>query len=454
MGKAKSVRSSFMTNEETRDKQTMDLLKVDSKHPRRLISRENSKLEYKQSFNWGSKAKYARTMAAFANNAGGFIVFGVKDSPHDIVGVDQERFERLDPSRVTEYLNSTFAPELDWEMFQIDLVGVQLGVIAVASAKEKPIVCIKGDGKDLQEAEIYYRYRGQSGRIRYPELQSLIAEGQRRERAAFLKHLRNIVRIGPENVGVLDLVDGKLTGHGGSLIVNQELLNQIQFIREGHFTERDEERKPTLRVVGEVEEVQANVLRKVGTIIRPMVIGQEELMLGFLRQEHPQAPVEYLRQACRESSTNMPIYHFALVANIDTKQLRELIVKEKPNRKALLNRLDGATIQAVGSLQLETPASIQRKEIFDILNAGELNRLVRYGNIRLFEAISHYMPTSPPLALMAALVKLVEDEFERMNSNERSLCRKAVAHLDEVLNQDECSRLSNFELTSRQTVHS
>ena len=56
-------------------------------NPLRLVSRENSRLEYKRTFNWNSRANYAKTMAAFANNDGGFIFFGVEDSPHDVVGV-------------------------------------------------------------------------------------------------------------------------------------------------------------------------------------------------------------------------------------------------------------------------------------------------------------------------------------------------------------------------------
>jgi len=44
----------------------------------RIISRESSQLEFKESFNWLSKDKYAKSMAAFANNRGGFIIFGSK----------------------------------------------------------------------------------------------------------------------------------------------------------------------------------------------------------------------------------------------------------------------------------------------------------------------------------------------------------------------------------------
>jgi len=75
-------------------------LRVDAKYPGRLSSRENSRPEYKESYNWGSRARYARTMEAFANNLGGFVVFGVKDSPRDLVGLASAGLDRIDTAKV------------------------------------------------------------------------------------------------------------------------------------------------------------------------------------------------------------------------------------------------------------------------------------------------------------------------------------------------------------------
>ena len=49
------------------------LLRLDANNPTRLTSRENSRLEYKERFHWANRAKYAKTLAAFANASGGFI---------------------------------------------------------------------------------------------------------------------------------------------------------------------------------------------------------------------------------------------------------------------------------------------------------------------------------------------------------------------------------------------
>ena len=51
-----------------------------------LKSRESNTVEFKESFNKSNTPKYAKTMAAYANNRGGYIIFGVKDNPRKIVG--------------------------------------------------------------------------------------------------------------------------------------------------------------------------------------------------------------------------------------------------------------------------------------------------------------------------------------------------------------------------------
>ena len=416
------------------------LLRLDPSNPDRLVSRENSRLEYKETFNWSNRAKYAKTMAAFANHIGGFIVFGIKDSPHDLVGVNADRFDGLDPSQVAGYLNSAFAPEIEWEAFRIEIAGIQLGVLAVRPAVARPVMCIKNDGSELREADIYYRYRGRSERIRYPELQHLLVASQERERDAWLKHLSKVARIGVENVGVVDLVDGELSGPGGRLIVSSELLEKVQFVRDGHFTERHDDGAPTLRLVGEVEVVAPGSLSPVKTIVRPLAIGEKELVRGFLRQEHPPAPTEYVKQACREISRYMPVYHFARTAGLGLNALRDRVVCESARRNGLLDRIDGATVVPVGSLDSGSPSSNERRRILKLLQAGNTDGLRRANRTRLLEAVTHFQPPNPPIELLKLLVDLMEEGFNKLNSLERSLYRKAVACLDEALNRPACAQ--------------
>ena len=426
-----------MQTETTLTTELKGLLRLDEDDPTRLASRENSRLEYKASFNWANRAKYGKTLAAFANTSGGFIVFGVADSPRRLVGVNDEKFDVFDSAQFSAYLNSAYAPELEWEIFSTHFGGVRLGVLWVSSAKERPVVSLKGDNKEgIRESDIYYRYRARSQRIGYPELQGLLRERQERERDAWFEHLSRVGRIGVENVGLLDLVDGELSGRGGRLLVSSDLLKKVQFIREGHFTQSAQPGAPTLRLLGDVEAVSPGSLAPVRTVARPLVIGEKEILLGFLRQEQPEAPVEYIRQACRETSQYMPIYHFARSANLGIDELRDLVSGEQRRRNKIVGRIEGTRVSPVGALDATTPQALERREILDALDRNDVDSLYARDRVRLFEAITHFVPVSIPVSLLEFLTEFVQNEFYSRHSSERTISRKAVAHLDEVMNYD------------------
>lgn len=80
-----------------------------------LKSRESNTVEFKESFNKNSTAKYAKTMAAYSNNRGGYIIFGVKDNPRMIIGLKNDNFENMSQEQFSETINSLFAPAMDWD---------------------------------------------------------------------------------------------------------------------------------------------------------------------------------------------------------------------------------------------------------------------------------------------------------------------------------------------------
>lgn len=62
-----------------------ELLKL--KADNTLYHRENSTLEFKEQFNFAGLADYLKDFAAFANNNGGYLIFGVKDKPRTLIGM-------------------------------------------------------------------------------------------------------------------------------------------------------------------------------------------------------------------------------------------------------------------------------------------------------------------------------------------------------------------------------
>ena len=46
-----------------------------------IHGRESTTIEYKESYNHSGMAQYFKTMVVFANAEGGYIIFGIGDSP-------------------------------------------------------------------------------------------------------------------------------------------------------------------------------------------------------------------------------------------------------------------------------------------------------------------------------------------------------------------------------------
>ncbi len=221
----------------------------------KIISRESGWLEFKEQFNWLSKDKYAKSMVAFANNKGGYIVFGIKDKPRELVGLQSNNFESTDEAKITAYLNEVFSPEIIFEKLVIKVRSKNIGVLYAHQAKHKPIVCSKNDG-DLKESDIFYRYNARSERIKYPELKTLLDEIKTEERKSWMEHLEKISKIGPTNTAILDVVGGEIKGRGGTLVIDRKLVPKLKFIKEGNFKESG---KPVLKLVGDVKPVSVIV---------------------------------------------------------------------------------------------------------------------------------------------------------------------------------------------------
>jgi predicted HTH transcriptional regulator len=195
-----------------------EIFKFDPEHDDRLASRESSKLDFKESFNLGSADEYSRTMAAFANTAGGYLVFGVKDKPRNLIGLKSDNFDSVDPAKVTQALNERFAPEIHWEPYIHSVKGKKVGIIYIYEASRKPVVCLRSS-KEIQEGAIYYRYRGRTEKIRYPELRELLDAELKRERALWMNHFQRMATIGIENVGMLNTLTGEISGSQRTFLI-------------------------------------------------------------------------------------------------------------------------------------------------------------------------------------------------------------------------------------------
>jgi hypothetical protein len=221
-----------------------------------IKSRERNDLEYKESFGQRSWAKYAKTMAAFANNRGGYIVFGVKDNPRQIVGVNAA-FRNFEQEKFTEYLNSYFAPEILWETGIVEIGEKAIGFIFTEEAYNKPIIAQKVESSErIASGDVFYRYRARSEKIKYAEMYHIIEDRAFKEKEKLLKLFEVIRKSETANLGIVNYDKGSFsTPLGIDVAIDRKLVIQVlrkaKYIKEGSFNETDGE--PVLKVTGNID---------------------------------------------------------------------------------------------------------------------------------------------------------------------------------------------------------
>ncbi len=318
------------------------IFKKSMKNPQLIGTNEGITIEYKESFGWKSLSEYFRTMAAFANRDGGYIIYGIKNNPHQLIGLNGnslDNFEEIDKAVWTTNLRDCFSSEIKWDRISYLYEGKTYGVLYTYSADRKPIVSKKDIG-ELQKAAIYYRYNSQSTKIEFAELLAIIEAEKQKINNLWIQKIKQIESAGIARSAILNLDTGKVNGTNASLYIDQQLLDQISFISDGTFVESGGE--PTLRVVGNVQAV---------TTGPPIIVSEEHelginydlIILKFLNQDEIQTPEEYIKQTCYQSAATLPIYYFIHRANYSIDEALQFIksIENTSNTKqSLINRLE------------------------------------------------------------------------------------------------------------------
>jgi hypothetical protein len=149
--------------------------------------------------------------------------------------------------------------------------------------------------------------------------------------------------VGIADAAIFDLRKGVINGAAGNLIIDESLLPQISFIREGEFNET--KGKPTLKLIGSVESVGNPVLSGTGKpyAIKTQGIRTPDIVLGFLKGTKTSDPISYFTQICYESSAYLPFYYYLKQANLSISDAKALVEKQYSTTQAktmLLARLN------------------------------------------------------------------------------------------------------------------
>lgn len=258
-----------------------DLLKLSGEY---LHHREGQELEFKEQFSLSGLADYFKDFSAFANNRGGYLIFGIKDSPRTRMGLNEkslEQFEKLDPEKITGYLLDIFSCDIFWESVVHEIDAKKFGVFYIAECKSKPVIAKKDEGKEntIKNGEIYYRYGGRTQKIHYAELQNIINQRIASSTREFFELIQRIAKAGPANAAVFDMKSGTIEKEGQNiLVVDENLIKEMNFIREGHFDEVNGAK--ALKLVGNVHPVDTiEVVKKVKeNLLKEYPISARELV--------------------------------------------------------------------------------------------------------------------------------------------------------------------------------
>jgi hypothetical protein len=420
-----------------------------------LSSRESEDLEYKETFGLRSVWNYARTMASFANRQGGWIVFGVKDQPRSVIGVN-DLFDTFDPAKFTGGLSPLFSPEIQYTTGSVTFAGKELGYIYTYESSNKPVVAMRDTG-DWISGAVFYRYSGQTRLILGPDLREMIQNVLRQQREDWLRHTELIAHVGPGNIGLLNLETGSVDGTTGSFVIDERLLPELQFIKEGTFVDTGGD--PAVKIIGEARPY-SGVVR---SDLIPESIREPEIVEKFLSQRElgPEEAKEFLRAAARDNVRHIPVRFFAKQAELTSSDAAALVENMPDGRKDirdhLAERLRGrALAMAVGAVngidpetddsfkpRLETgqKAIESRTELFKALTVSSDSILANLANIpvkfvpKLLEAITHLHAdhiTRRLGAVLQLLGQVRNHHYEELKSLEKTTFRKAVAKCDEV----------------------
>ena len=140
-----------------------------------VFSNESDIIEFKSEFDWSNKekrAKYSKSFAAFCNNKGGYLFFGIDDKTKEIIGA--VGFDAIDTASISDHLNNYFSPAIAFHKRSIALAGKKIGVIYIEKYKDIPTVCVKAYETILRYGGLFYRYSGKSDFINGTDLIHLL----------------------------------------------------------------------------------------------------------------------------------------------------------------------------------------------------------------------------------------------------------------------------------------
>ena len=309
---------------------------------------EGKDIEFKENFNWDTRYNYFKTMAAFSNANGGYLIFGIKDKPCILSGLDDKRIDKFrdkDGDKWSTELRNLFNIEVIWHRRVFTFSDKKFGIIYVQESSRKPIICRNDSKNELHKGAIYYRYNSQSTIIEPGDLESILENEKKRYVNELMSKVQLIMQAGPENAMVLDITSGKLKSNviqGANIIIDSYSLKKIKFINEGHFTESEGE--PALVLMGSVEKIINSDTKIIIPQSQSVALSQEDILRDFMNENNSKkiSPEEYIKQMCSYQTYYFPIYYYIDLWGVPLDDVINYLNEtngQKKNRDHLIKRI-------------------------------------------------------------------------------------------------------------------
>lgn len=410
------------------------LFEQDSDGTWRFCPGETDEHECKASFRLRNSHVWLRAVAALANNRGGYILFGVHDKDTTqtdgvdksfaVLGLSGTDFANLDPADLTSHIKAKLDPTPRVRPTVMDLGGKTVGILHVEQHPSRPVIVTKQEG-DIREGDIFFRYPGQSSRIKYGDLRTMLDERDAMARQQILPMVEKLLQRGPDRVLLADLEEGVLDDGKRPITIDKTLLDQLSFIREGEFSEVNG--APTLRLIGEVRATGDDRIGSRG------VVTDANLLTNFLRQETLFRPVEYIRFAVEASHTEwLPIFYFAQQSQLDRADLATFIGGlggTAKRREMFTNRATGAKMAL--TVPVGTPAAMLMQIV-----AGDFPEPTNgkdAANVAMAICGLTSLPNIEQVTILALLERCHDLAQAEGKSGALSTIRRAACRIDELL---------------------
>ncbi len=236
--------------------------------------------------------------------------------------------------------------------------------------------------------------------------------------------VEKLLRLGPRDAMIADLAGGVLSGEKHSIVIGEDLLDRIKFIREGEFSEKSGE--TTLKLVGEVQAINAAT-----AVLYKGFATTADLSADFLEERSPYDPKDYIRCAVEVGNGAwLPMHFYAQKASLNRKGFANFIKSTKVTAK----RKETYVARALGTSSAFHKASGGALPALEELKGGKIPSLVNIDEAANVDRAIRNLETKPhiPLKNLLSLLKDCWSVVETIKPNILGVLIKAITQVDEL----------------------